>query len=155
MWLGYAESSSTFIPFNDRSWDVVALDSYWKLRHEIHILTRWVWVPLLFLWSLPSAYFLRIVLTMLILFVFDINHISNYYKYRIWGLRRVYFNDTIISFWIWANPTIFYRMTNNPMELAISYSSHLIRSLRFGKLDQPNKDVQKSSTSRNILFLFN
>lgn len=50
--------------------------------------------------------------------------ISNYEKDRIGGdhrlLRRVYFNDTIISLDLFLlNPRIVYRMTINPMELLI------------------------------------
>lgn len=54
---------------------------------------------------------------------------------------------------IFKNPTIFYRMTNNPMKLAvfgISYSSHLTSGLLgSGSSIHPcsNKDVKKDSTS--------
>lgn len=81
MWLGYAESSSTWITWHDRlSMPGMSINSGGinSLRVIGNLDTKSIYslgepllvnVPLLFLWSLPPAYFLRIVLTMLILFL--------------------------------------------------------------------------------------
>jgi len=136
-------SSCTVLGGLNRRWRFLLL----RLRRVLH--SSFIsWIKIFFLFNCSSGARTRIGYAWRDL-SYRAKNISNYDKYRIGGdhrLRRtVYFNDTIISELLdlfLLNPTIVYRMTINPMELAvfgISYSSHRVVGcfLRFGKLDQP------------------